>query len=280
MLIALFPNLAKSQAKSLTSGIREYLENQGVTVVLEDPLAEELGAKKLSEVKPEEINFRISLGGDGTILSMVHKYPLITAPVLGINHGSLGFMADTPVTEIYPGLDDLMNGAFDIDERLMMEGMSSTGEHNFALNEVVIHRAKNPCLIDLSISVDGTYINTFSADGLIVSTPNGSTAYSMAAGGPILTPDLKAFVITPICPHTISNRPIVLMPREEISIEYISDHDPVEITFDGFPTYNMPTGDIFKITPSKNTFKMVNLHRHDFFFTLRTKLGWAGKLKA
>lgn len=279
MKIALFPNLAKNQALSLTHGIKSFLMERGVEVVVEDENAEALDVPPLSSVNPKDIDFRITLGGDGTILRMIHKYPEIEAPTLGINHGSLGFMADTPINEIYPSLEDLLAGSFEIDERLMMEGEDSKGNKNFALNEIVIHRSQNPCLIDLAIYIDGTYINTFSADGIILSTPNGSTAYSMAAGGPILTPDLRCFVLTPICPHTISNRPIVLMPHQNIQVQYISDHDPVEVTCDGFPLFHMATEEIFKISPSAKYFKMVNLRRHDFYATLRSKLGWSGKLK-
>jgi len=144
---------------------------------------------------------------------------------------------------------------------------------------MVIHRAKNPSLIELSIHVDGTYLNTFSADGVIISTPSGSTAYSLAAGGPILSPELSAFVLTPISPHTISNRPIVFLPNHEIQIQYLSDRDPVEITFDGISCHALRTGEVFSIKKSSRCFRTVNLSRRDYFSTLRTKLGWAGKLR-
>lgn len=122
-------------------------------------------------------------------------------------------------------------------------------------------------------------MNTFSADGIILSTPNGSTAYSLAAGGPIVTPEIEAFVLTPICPHTISNRPIVLMPKKEITIKYLSPVAPVEITYDGITSFNLSTNEIFTIKPSTRTFKLVMLEKHDYFSTLREKLGWQGKLK-
>jgi NAD+ kinase len=162
----------------------------------------------------------------------------------------------------------------------MMDGETGNGERCFAVNEIVVHRAKNPSLIDLAIHVDGTYLNTFSADGVIIATPSGSTAYSLAAGGPILTPDLSAFVITPICPHTISNVPIVLMPKREIAIQYLSEYAPVEVIYDGICTFTMKSGDVFHVRPSKEQFRLVNLHAHDYFSTLRTKLNWSGTLKS
>ena len=280
MIIALIPNASKAQSRSISIGIRDFLIQHGVTVVIEDSEAESLGAKTLSSIDPKTVDFTISLGGDGTILRLVHRHPELEAPLLGINLGGLGFMADIPISDIYSSLKDLLEGKYRLSKRIMMEGKSPSGEICYAVNELVMHRAHNPCLVDLSISVDGTYLNTFSADGVIISTPSGSTAYSLASGGPILTPELDAFVITPISPHTISNRPIVLMPKQEIQIQYTSEHLPVEITQDGFPKFSMHTGDTFKISKSKRSFTLVNMPYHDYFSTLRTKLGWSGKLKA
>jgi NAD+ kinase len=279
MIIALFPNSDKKNSKNLAIGIREFLTSQGITVVSEDLDAKEIGATALSEIDQKKIDFMISMGGDGTILRLVHKYPQLDAPILGINLGHLGFMADVPISDIYPSLEDLISGAYKIDERLMLNGISAKNEHCFAVNDIVIHRSINPSLVEVSIHVDGLYLNTFEADGIIVSTPNGSTAYSLAAGGPILSPELEAIVITPINPHTISNRPIVLMPNQEIQLQYLSDYDPVELRADGITHYTLKTGDVFRIARSSKKFKLVNSLRRDYFSTLRTKLGWSGKLR-
>jgi NAD+ kinase len=280
MIIALFPNTLKSQSKLIALGIREFLNARGVQVVVEDSESQELGAPPLSSIDPKTINFAISLGGDGTLLRLIHRHQQIDAPLVGINLGSLGFMADIPINDIFRSLQDLLNGNSKLSKRLMMEGRTTKNESCFAVNEFVIHRAQNPCLIDLAIHVDGSYLNTFSADGIIISTPSGSTAYSLAAGGPILTPELDALLITPICPHTISNRPIVLMPEKEVQVQYISEHDPVEITYDGFPEIHIASGDVFRISRAARSFTLVNLPYHDYFSTLRHKLGWVGKLKA
>lgn len=221
----------------------------------------------------------ISLGGDGTILRHIHRHPNILAPIIGINQGSLGFLADIPLDDIYPSLLDVLNGNYHIQDRLMMEGESSNAQKCMAVNDIVIHRAKNPSLIELALYVDGDYLNTFTADGIIFATPCGSTAYSLAAGGPILTPELKAFIITPISPHTISNRPIVLLPQHEIQIQYISQNEPIEVTYDGIAHFSLATGEMFQIRQSQRSFRLVKLERHNYFSTLRTKLGWAGKLK-
>jgi NAD+ kinase len=143
----------------------------------------------------------------------------------------------------------------------------------------VIHRGQNHSLVELSIHVDGTYVNSFLADGVILATPTGSTAYSLAAGGPILSPTLDAVVITPICPHTTSNRPLVLTADREILIEYKSPYGPVEVRADGLEVYPLETSESLLIKRSSHTFNLVHLQRHDYFATLRTKLGWSGKLR-
>lgn len=279
MTIALFPNMTKARWKKIAVGIREFLSERKIPMVCQDEAAKEMALPPLSSVDPSEITFSLSMGGDGTILRLVHRHPDITAPIMGINLGTLGFMADVPVGEIYPSLEDLLQGSYEIQERVMMEGETPFGESCFAVNEMVVHRAINPSLIGLAIHIDGVYLNTFSADGVIISTPSGSTAYSLAAGGPILAPELNAFVLTPISPHTISNRPIVLMPKEEISIQYLSDYEhPVEIAFDGISRFHMRTGERFRIRPSDRKFRLVSLLRTDYYSTLRTKLGWTGRL--
>ncbi len=279
MIIAIFPDVSKRQSKNLAIGIQEFLSSQGIQVVAEEEAAPQIGAKPLSQVDLKEIQFLISMGGDGTILRLVHKYEKLDAAILGINLGHLGFMADIPISDIYPSLQDLINGAYKIEERLMIQGIALHGDACFAVNDIVVHRAKNPSLVELAIHVDGTYLNTFEADGLIVATPNGSTAYSLAAGGPILSPTLDALVLTPISPHTISNRPIVLTANQEIQIQYLSDYDPVEVRADGLTLHTLQTGDVFRIQRRAKSFKLVSLLRRDYFSTLRSKLGWSGKLR-
>ncbi|MCB1180790.1 MAG: NAD(+)/NADH kinase [Chlamydiia bacterium] len=279
MKVALFANITKKESFELGKNIIAFFRDHEVEVVTREDESKNFGIPSLSTVKPEEIDFLISCGGDGTILRLVHHFPHILAPIVGINLGHLGFMADIPLEDLYESLEDLIKKKIIIQNRLMMEGMTTSGEKCFAVNEMVIHRAKNPSLIDLSIHVDGTYLDTFSADGVIIATPSGSTAYSLAAGGPILTPELEAFVITPISPHTISNRPIVILPKENIEVQYLSPYEPVEITYDGISRYNIATNDVFTISRSSRTFKMVSFARRDFFSTLRKKMGWSGRVR-
>jgi len=278
MIIALFPNEKKIQSFELGIQICEFLEKQGVQVVVEDEKAAQIGAPPLSSVDPTKIRFLIAMGGDGTLLRITHNFSHLDAPILGINLGHLGFMADVPISDIYPSLLDLLSGKYIIDHRLALEA-SCNKQSLYAVNDIVLHRAQNYSLIELAIEVDGVPLNTFVADGIIIATPNGSTAYSLAAGGPILSPSLEAIVITPICPHTISNRPIVLAADRTIKIQYLSDYDPIDVRADGLNALLLHSKEIVSIKRSKKIFKLVCLHRHEYFSTLRSKLSWSGKLK-
>lgn len=279
MIIAIFPNIQKKESKHLAIGILEYLSARGAKIVAEDEDAKVIGAIPMSTIDPSEIDFLLSMGGDGTILRLIHTYEDLDAAIIGINLGHLGFMADIPVSEIYPSLQDLITGNFTIEERIALDGFFPSGDQTFAVNDIVVHRGQNSSLIEIAIHVGGTYLNTFVADGIIVATPNGSTAYSLAAGGPIVSPELDAFIITPISPHTISNRPMVLSPDQEIQIQYLSNYAPLEVSADGITHNELRTGDVLKITRSQKVFRLVKLSRHNYFSTLRTKLGWVGKLR-
>ena len=277
IVIALFPNEQKSASFNLAKEISHFLKTRGVRVAAEKEQAKELHAEEIETIDPKSIRFLITMGGDGTILRYSHKYSHLDAPVLGINLGYLGFMADVPMMEMYSSLQDLIDGNISIDERLVLEGKVENTTLR-AVNDIVIHRASNYSLIELRIHFNGIYVNSFLADGMIIATPNGSTAYSLAAGGPILSPELDAIVITPICPHTISNRPIVLKAEGLLEIEYLSPYHPIEIRADGLSSIPLKTKEVLKVTKSSQKFKLVHPKRHDYFSTLRSKLNWSGKL--
>ena len=279
MNFACFYNPNKNESEKIFKSICLFLMERNVFIYTEENSMKIEGVKPLSTIDPKLIDYKLCLGGDGSILRVVHRHPEITAPILGINMGSLGFLADTPLNGLFETLTDFLQGLFTIQNRCMMDGVTSQNESSFSVNEIVVHRAINPSLIDLSIFVDNIYLNTFSADGVIFSTATGSTAYSLSAGGPILSPELEAFVITPICPHTITNRPIVLMPKNEIRVEYTGRNLPVEVTFDGYTSFSLANDEHLIIKPSSRQFRIVCMNNHDFFTTLRTKLNWSGKLK-
>lgn len=292
MLIALFPNATKDETFPLSQQIIRFFKRHNITLAAEEPVAKRLGIPSLEESDKTKIRYSLTVGGDGTILRLAHRHPELSAPVLGIKLGGLGFMADVPVSHLEERLELLLAGKYTVRDCMVIFGqltasdpsdhlVLSEGATGFAVNEVVLHRGSNPCLIDLEVYVDGVYLNTFSADGLIIATPCGSTAYSLAAGGPILTAEVNAYVLTPICPHTLSNRPIVLMPRRELRVHYVSRHAPIEVIFDGYESFALPTDSsvILKRRPS-HTFRLIELEGHDAFATLRTKLNWSGQLRS
>lgn len=279
MIIALFISPRAQNTKDVGLSICKFFKDHKWQVVAEKAHATELYIDDLASIDPKKINFLLSLGGDGTILSVIHNHAYLDAPILGINMGHLGFMADVPLPDLYPSLQDLVEGKYHIEERLMLQGETEEGGKTFALNDIVFHRANNPSLVEIAIDVNGTYLNTFEADGIIISTPNGSTAYSLAAGGPILSPTLDAIVITPINPHTISNRPLVLTADQKIQMQYLSEYAPIEIRADGLSRFTLKTRAKFYITRAAKKFRLVSLFRRDYFLTLRTKLNWAGKLR-
>ncbi|QVL57140.1 MAG: NAD(+)/NADH kinase [Simkaniaceae bacterium] len=279
MKIALFPKIQNDESKKLALQVIEFLSKNGVSVVVEDDKASELGMPSFSSTDPQSIDILITMGGDGSILRIAHQYSDLNAAILGINLGHLGFMADVQISEIIPCLEDLLNGSYTIQERTMIDGKSNQGDCFFAINDCVLHRARNPSLVEIAIYVDDLLLNNFEADGVILATSTGSTAYSLAAGGPILSPEIDAFVLTPICPHTISYRPIVINPKQDIRIEYVSKNQPIEFVTDGLQHFEMSPGDHVILKKSSKTFKLVNLKRIDYFSTLRHKLGWSGKLR-
>lgn len=280
MTIAIFPNLQKPQAYQLAIQIRDFFVSKGILVVGTDEHAKELNISSFSEIKKSDITLVISVGGDGSILSFIHSYPEIEAPIMGINLGSLGFLADVPVGALNSTLEAIYEGSFSVQERLMLEGYTQERIIDQAINEIVVHRGDNHTLVDLSVFVNGVLLNTFSADGVIIATPSGSTAYSLSAGGPIISPELEACVITPICPHTITNRPIVLPPDSEITIQYLNNYEPVKVSFDGMYKHALSPQQSFSIGPAKKRFRLAVLKNLDYFATLRSKLGWTGTLKS
>ena len=275
MKIVLFPNLHKAGATAVAEHIVAFLRGHGVEVCADQASAQALGICALHDSGQELPDVCITLGGDGTILRVAHEYPALEIPVLGVNLGHLGFMAEVPREGLLRALEHVVSGQFSVEERMVI---SVDHGRQFAVNDVVLHRGPNPSLIELSVSVDGTWVNTFVADGLILATPGGSTAYSLAAGGPIVVPDIEAVVLTPICPHTISNRPILLPAHREITITVITGRMPVEATVDGQRDHPLCEGSSLHLTKSPRGFRMITLPDRDYYNTLRTKLSWSGKL--
>jgi len=276
MLIALFPNLSKQGASEALKTLVEEAQRYHGKIKLCAPalVAEQLGLPEYvcGVTQPDIV---MVLGGDGTLLKLVHDHPELHAPIIGVNLGHLGFMTEVPRSEIADALRELAAGRFTIEKRLML---SIDDGRRQALNDVVIHRGKNPSLIEMSVWVEGHLVNSFFADGLIVSTPGGSTAYNLAAGGPIVCPETDAIVLTPICPHTISYRPIVLPAKNTLEITVRKARQPVEVSIDGIADHALAEAHSILVGPHPRRLPLAQLSKRDYYHTLRAKLGWSGKL--
>ncbi len=278
MNVLLVASAKKPQSSELLETIHQFLTNHGVHVI--DALL--LDNIEKTHISKESIDLVVSVGGDGSLLMLAHALGLPLPPFVGINLGSLGFLAEIPVHNITKDLSNIIQGSYETVSRLLLEGsvISKPESTSFAINECTVHRGAYPTLIDIAIHVDGVYLNTFSCDGLIISTPSGSTAYSLAAGGPILTPNLDALIITPICPHTISNKPIVVLPKHSLTLECVRGGNNVELSFDGQENFHISPQDIVEIKVSSHRFRTLSPSSgSDFFYTVRSKLGWTGSLR-
>ncbi len=225
-----------------------------------------------------EADLAVVIGGDGTLLAAARLLGERQVPILAINHGSLGFMTEVTLDELYPALDRVLEGRFITEERMMMDMMvarEGSSPISFrALNDVVINKGTISRVIELEVRVDDQYVSTFRADGLIVASPTGSTAYNLSAGGPIIFPTMGAMVVTPICSHTLTNRPIVLPEGVTVQIILRSTQDEVHVTVDGQVGQRLEMGDGVVIRKSKVAVKLVAPMDKNYFDVLRGKLKW------
>jgi NAD+ kinase len=223
----------------------------------------------------------VVLGGDGTLLSVADAIGAAGSgiPMLGVNFGSLGFLTEVTLPELYPSLDSALSGRAPVEDRMMLSSTTlrrglTTGEH-IALNDVVITKGARSRMIDLSISVGDEFVTRVKADGLIVATPTGSTAYNLAAGGPIIQPTLDAVLLTPIAPHTLTNRPIVIPASSAVRVQpLLEGRDEVFVTFDGQAGFQVEAGDDIRICRAERTLRLIRPSTRSYFEVLREKLKW------
>lgn len=231
---------------------------------------------------PLEVGMVLVLGGDGTLLGMAGRIGQAGAdiPVLGVNFGGLGFLTEVTLPELYPSLEAALNGTAQIDERMTLRAATLRDGVTFAdrivLNDVVVTQGALSRIIELSVTVDNQFVTRVRADGLIVSSPTGSTAYNLAAGGPILHPQVDALVIAPIAPHTLTNRPLVIPGSSEVRIEPQLDgsRDGVYVTFDGQFGFPLQDRDVVTVRRSERPFRLFRATSRSYFEVLREKLKW------
>ena len=281
--IVVKPNHA--EASKTACELAEWLEQRGVALIgkprfRNDRTDESTGSTETvdDERFVAESDLIVVLGGDGTMISTARLIGDADALVLGINYGSLGYLTDFRIEEMFPALEAIFRGEYDIDRRVMLHAehwrdseMLETGR---VLNDVVINKAALARIIEIDVSLNGLFVNSFRSDGLIISTPTGSTAYNLSAGGPIIYPSMNAVVLTPICPFTLTNRPIVVPDDAVIELKLQKENEGVVLTLDGQIGYTIRELDRVIIRKSRATFNLVQPANRNYFDVLRNKLKW------
>jgi NAD+ kinase len=252
----------------------------GIDVLIEDGLAEQIGQLTgcAGDEIPSLVDLILVLGGDGTLISVARQVGDRQIPIVGVNLGQLGFLTEITREELPDMLDKLIAGDYKISERMMIDALIHrdgrvVGKYT-VLNDAVINKGALARIIDMETYVDGRHLSTYKADGLIISTPTGSTGYSLAAGGPIIYPEINSLLITPICPHMLTNRPIIIWSRSIVEIEVKFQDDVVFFTADGQVGHKLLPGDRVEVRRSETRARLVISPYREYFQILRTKLSW------
>lgn len=266
-------NDGKDADGRVTAKVKQLLTDAGKTCVL----CEKDGDKKIIREKiPEKIDCAVVIGGDGSLIEVARFLHGRNIPVLGINMGTLGYLTEVEVNHIEDAFAQILEGDYTLEDRMMLEGTLQDGRKDISLNDIVVSRKTEIRLIHFRIYVNGELLNTYEADGVIISTPTGSTAYNLSAGGPIVEPTASMIVITPICPHALNTSSIVLSAEDEIMIEIAEGrHDAVEeamVAFDGADTLPLVTGDRVTIRRAGASTRLMRLSRISFLEMLRRKM--------
>ena len=272
----------KPHAPDINNILKElinYLEKKGLDYILEDIAAEKLGQGNgvSREELPDNVDLMVVLGGDGTLLSIAHLAAQKEIPVLGVNLGSLGFLTEVPLNEMFVTLDSFLGGNEKIVSRRRLLEAKAKGKIYYCLNDVVINKGALARMIQCVIWIDDKEIATLRADGLIISTPTGTTAYSLSAGGPIMKPCIPAVVIAPICPHTLSFRPMVISSDSSIKIKLLTEEEEVNLTLDGQRGDLLGKNDIIEVNKAVFELQLISSPERNYFDLLKEKLGWGQK---
>ena len=260
--------------------LSDWLTKRGINLIGKPHTENKIYDIQAAEVEEFKNNadLIVVLGGDGTMISTARLTGDREILVLGINYGSLGYLTEFRIEEMFPALEMILDGNYELDRRVMLDVEHMRGAETLAagrvLNDVVINKAVLARIIQIEVDLDNLFVNSFRADGLIVATPTGSTAYSLSAGGPIIYPSMNAIVLTPICPFTLTNRPIVVPDTAKINLRLKNESDGVVLTLDGQIGYAVQTDDCIAIRKSATTFNLVQPPNRNYFDVLRNKLKW------
>ena len=261
------------ELKEIYLKIKELFEKADIEIFLEDNSALMISLKGIPlDELCSKVDFLISVGGDGTLLSVVRKSYKYDKPVLGINLGTLGFLTDISMEQLPSFIKDLKNNIYKIDNRMMVEGSVNLNKF-VAFNDIVISRKSISSMIKISAKIDGKHFNSYDGDGVIVSTPTGSTAYNLSVGGPIVYPLTEAFIVTPVAPHSLTQRPLVMPADFEIEFKIIDNQGAVVIV-DGQDIYEVEQNQSIKIKIASKKAKMIHRVQRNYFEVLNEKLRW------
>lgn len=279
MNIGIIPNLKKEEARAITDKMIDWLKEHGVGAWLLHEhaiLSEHNELGRFENELAEAADCLVVLGGDGTLLNTARVFAPAGIPILGVNLGKLGFLTEIEIPEILWGLERFLNGQYRLDERMMLRAKvyryGRIVEEFLALNDAVVTKGVLARMIRLSVYIDETYVDTYLADGLILATPTGSTAYSLSAGGPIVAPSISTLVMTPICPHTLYMRSLLLPEDGRIKICVEADHSETMLTIDGQYGYTLQAEDEIIVTKAECTTKLVRFSNRNFYEVLHQKL--------
>lgn len=271
----------RGEIAAVAPGLLAWLQEQGVNVFCDSETAECIPSScnvKAREEIPALSDLLIVLGGDGTLLAAARLLGERNVPILPVNLGGLGFLTSVTLEDLYPVLEQAIKGRARFSERVMLESrVMRQGKPVHcarALNDAVLNKAALARIIDLELRVNGEFVCNYKADGLIVATPTGSTAYSLSAGGPIMYPIVSAFVITPICPHTLTNRPLVIPDSAKIEIGFAAGEAPIYLTVDGQVGVELHASDVVALSAAAERLRLVRPQQKSYFSVLRDKLKW------
>jgi NAD+ kinase len=279
--IGVFSRPRPSALAEIVPQLLAWLKQRGVTVVYDAETANVLNRGELGRTRQEVVQqaeLLLVLGGDGTIIAASREAAPRGIPILPINLGGLGFLTSFTIDELYPALENVLAGNAAINERVLLFVQRIHNGEKLApqrvLNEAVMHKGTLARMIDLELHIDGSFVCRYRSDGLIVATPTGSTAYSLSAGGPIVHPAVESILITPICPHTLSDRPVVIPDTSCIELRFSDHSDSVFLTLDGQIGVPLQAGDRVSITRAKERLKLIYPPNKTYFEILRNKLKW------
>lgn len=271
----------RSNIMVVVPSLLKWLEARGINALMDEETASSLSGDLKGETRQrvaDASQILLVLGGDGTMLAAARLAAPRGIPILPINMGSLGFLTSFTVEELYPALGDTLEGRFSLSERVMisveLERAGTLIDTQRVLNEVVINKGALARMIELELAVDADFVCRYRADGLIVASPTGSTAYSLSAGGPIVHPAVEAFVITPICPHTLSDRPLVIRDSSSIDMKLTGNTESVFLTLDGQRGIPLQPTDRVRISRAKDLLMLIQPPKKSYFEILRNKLKW------